>query len=295
MEISSEIVCCGGRQLVVTHRSSVLGCDMTFGLFLPPQISNAEKGRVGVAPVPILLYLSGLTCTWENVVTKGFAQMACAEHGIAFLSPDTSPRGDGVADSPDYDLGQGAGFYLDATQGAGDGEDGLDWAKNFRMRSYIEQELPSVIGASDFALDMDRIGICGHSMGGHGALTIALRSPQRYRSLSAFAPIVAPSRVPWGEKVFSAYLGSQNREAWLDYDACALLEKTSWASPILIDQGDSDSFLDEQLKPHLFAEIAARKAIALELRMQRGYDHSYYFIMSFMAEHVAFHARQLRD
>ena len=290
MDIISETACCGGRQLVIKHQSLVLQCEMSFGLFLPPQTGREQTGREQVL-APILLYLSGLTCTWENVATKGFAQVACAERGIAFLSPDTSPRGAAVADSDDYDLGQGAGFYLDATQGTAE----KPWSKNFRMRSYIEQELFSELEASDFALATDRVGICGHSMGGHGALTFALRSPLRYRSLSAFAPIVAPSQVPWGQKAFSAYLGEHNKDAWLEYDACALVENTVWNKKILIDQGDKDPYLEQQLRPHLFAEACERKGIALDLRLQKGYDHSYYFIMSFMAEHVAFHAEQLQE
>ena len=290
MEIVSESACCGGRQLVIKHQSLVLQCEMSFGLFLPPSRSPSLSPSLD-SPSPILLYLSGLTCSWENVATKGFAQAACAEHGIAFLSPDTSPRGAGVADSADYDLGQGAGFYLDATQGTAE----QPWSKNFRMRSYIEQELLSELASSDFALATDRVGICGHSMGGHGALSFALRSSERYRSLSAFAPIVAPSQVPWGQKAFSAYLGEHNRDAWLEYDACALVENTTWNKKILIDQGDKDPFLEQQLRPHLFAEACERKGIALDLRLQSGYDHSYYFIMSFMAEHVAFHAAQLQD
>ncbi len=250
---------------------------MTLGLFLPPQ----AKERA----VPLLLYLSGLTCTWENVSTKGFAQSPCAQHGIAFLAPDTSPRGDNIADDKAYDLGQGAGFYLDATQ--------APWKQNFRMRSYIEQELLAKLAEVDtLALDTTRIGITGHSMGGHGALTCALRNPQNYRSLSAFAPIAAPSQCAWGQKAFNAYLGD-DKKTWMPYDACELAKTTEWNKPILVDQGEADDFLEEQLKPHLLEQACREKGIALNLRRQRGYDHSYNFITTFMADHVAFHAEQL--
>ncbi len=277
MLVCNESLCFGGRQLVLSHESETLGCSMTLGLFLPPQAKEQ--------PVPLLLYLSGLTCTWENVSTKGFAQKSCAQHGIAFLAPDTSPRGDGVADDKAYDLGQGAGFYLDATQ--------APWKQNFRMRSYIEQELLRTLAETDsLPLDTARIGITGHSMGGHGALTCALRNPQNYRSLSAFAPIAAPSQCAWGQKAFDAYLGS-DKKTWKPYDACELVKTTAWNKPILVDQGAADDFLEEQLKPHLLEQACREKGIELTLRRQQGYDHSYNFIATFIEDHVAFHARQL--
>ncbi len=277
MRVENESLCFEGRQLVLAHESETLGCTMTLGLFLPPQAKEQ--------PVPVLLFLSGLTCTWENVSTKGFAQQACAQHGIAFLAPDTSPRGDDIADDEAYDLGQGAGFYLDATQ--------APWKQNFRMRSYIEQELLATL-ARDGALPLDttRVGITGHSMGGHGALTCALRDPQRYRSLSAFAPIAAPSQCAWGQKAFNAYLGD-DKDAWLPYDACELVKTTAWNKPILVDQGTADAFLEEQLNPHLLEQACCDQGIALTLRRRQGYDHSYNFMTTFMADHVAFHAAQL--
>ncbi len=277
MHIKSESLCFGGRQLVLSHESKTLGCSMTLGLFLPPQ---AEK-----QPVPVMLFLSGLTCTWENVSTKGAAQSACAQHGIAFLAPDTSPRGDNIPDDEAYDLGQGAGFYLDATQ--------EPWRQNFRMRSYIEQELLQKLAQNpSLPLDTTRVGITGHSMGGHGALTCALRNPQNYRSLSAFAPIAAPSQCAWGQKAFNAYLGN-DKKTWLPYDACELVKTTMWNKPILVDQGEADDFLEDQLKPQLLEQACRDKGIPLTMRMQKGYDHSYNFITTFMADHVAFHAKQL--
>ena len=277
MRVEHESLCFAGRQLVLSHESETLGCSMRLGLFLPPQ---AEKQAV-----PVLLYLSGLTCTWENVSTKGFAQRACAEQGLAFLAPDTSPRGDDIPDDDAYDLGQGAGFYLDATQ--------EPWQRNFRMQSYIEQELLQKLAEnSSLPLDTTRLGITGHSMGGHGALTHAFRHPQRYRSLSAFAPIVAPSQCAWGQKAFKTYLG-EDKNAWLPYDACELAKTTAWDKPLLVDQGTADDFLEEQLKPRILEQACRDKGIALTLRLQQGYDHSYNFIATFMAEHVSFHAQQL--
>ena len=232
----------------------------------------------------MLWYLSGLTCTHANVTDKGAYRRACAEQGVIFVAPDTSPRGEGVPDDPAYDFGQGAGFYLDATQDP--------WAANFRMRSYLEEELPALI-AAEFPADMDAQGITGHSMGGHGALTTALRNPGRFRSVSAFAPIVAPALVPWGEKAFAGYLGP-DRAAWAQYDACALIGAGARVAELLVDVGDADPFLAEQLRPELLEAACAAAGIPLTLRRQPGYDHSYYFISTFMADHVAWHAERLK-
>ena len=265
----------GGGQLVLKHDSEVTGTPMTLALFLPE----------GEGPFPVLTYLSGLTCTHANVMEKGEYRRAAAEHGVAVLCPDTSPRGEGVPDDEAYDLGQGAGFYLDATR--------EPWAKHFRMRSYIEG-LPALL-ARDFPLDLERQSITGHSMGGHGALTFALREPARFRSVSAFAPIVAPSRVPWGEKAFTAYLGD-DRKDWAEYDAVSLVEAIddpSVVPPILVDQGEDDVFLTEQLRPQLLREACDRRGLDLTLRIGPG-DHSYYTISTHMAEHVRFHAQHLR-
>ena len=220
----------------------------------------------------------------SNVTDKGEYRAACAEHGIIFVAPDTSPRGDAVPDDEAYDFGKGAGFYVDATQAS--------WAANFRMRSYIERELPALI-AAEFPADMARQGITGHSMGGHGALTIGLRNLGQFRSVSAFAPIVSPLNCPWGEKALGGYLGP-DRAAWREYDACALIDDGARLPDLLIDQGTADNFLDEQLKPHLLAEACDRAGIDATIRMQPGYDHSYYFISSFMADHVAWHAERLK-
>jgi S-formylglutathione hydrolase len=232
----------------------------------------------------VLWYLSGLTCTHANVTEKGEFRAACAQHGIAFIAPDTSPRGDDVPDDDGYDFGKGAGFYVDATQDP--------WAKHFRMRSYLEQELPALV-AEHFPLDMDRQGITGHSMGGHGALTIALRGSGRFRSVSAFSPIVSPLNCPWGEKALGGYLGP-DKAAWREYDACALIEDGARLPDLLVDQGEADNFLHEQLKTGLLVMAARKAGIAATIRMQPGYDHSYYFISSFMADHVAWHAERLK-
>jgi S-formylglutathione hydrolase len=245
-------------------------------VFVPPQ---AERG-----PCPVLWYLSGLTCTHANVTEKGEYRAACAEHGIIFVAPDTSPRGDGVADDDSYDMGQGAGFYVDATQ--------EPWTPHFMMRSYIGEELPALI-AGQFPVDMARQGITGHSMGGHGALTIGLRNPGTYRSISAFAPIASPLNCPWGEKALSGYLGD-DRAAWREYDACALIEDGARAPGLLVDQGTADQFLEEQLKPELLEAACSKADIPLTLNLRAGYDHSYYFISSFMADHVAWHAERLK-
>ena len=274
MEIVSEWASHGGRQLVCRHRSEAAGGEMTFAVFLP---TEAEA-----APRPVLWYLSGLTCTHANVMEKGEYRRAAAEAGLIVICPDTSPRGD-AADDPAYDLGQGAGFYLDATQ--------APWAGRFNMRTYIAEELPALVGA-EFPADMGRQGIFGHSMGGHGALTLALSLPGRFRSVSAFAPIVAPSQVPWGEKAFGAYLGP-DRAAWRRHDAVALIEDGARVDEILVDQGEADNFLERELRPELLERACAEAGIGLTLRRHAGYDHSYYFISTFMQDHVRFHAERL--
>ena len=274
IETVSEWKSHGGRQGVYRHRSAATGTDMQFSLFLP----------AGAGPFPLVTYLSGLTCTHANVTEKGEYREACARLGLAFLAPDTSPRGDEVADDPAYDLGQGAGFYVDATQ--------EPWAPHFRMWSYATEELPALV-AANFPLDMARQGITGHSMGGHGALTVALRHPGRFRSVSAFAPIAAPAQVPWGERAFAAYLGN-DRAAWAQHDAVALIEAGARLTDLLVDVGTADSFLDGQLKPELLRKACEQAGIPLTLGLQPGYDHSYYFISSFMARHMEWHAERLR-
>jgi S-formylglutathione hydrolase len=278
MDTVSVIRAHGGTQHVVKHPSSATGTEMTFSVFAPPQAEAGES-------CPVIWYLSGLTCTHANVTEKGEFRQACAELGLIFIAPDTSPRGEDVPDDPEgaYDLGLGAGFYLDATR--------EPYARHYRMESYILGELPELI-VSAFPIDLKRQGIMGHSMGGHGALTLALRNPGRFRSVSAFSPIVAPSQVPWGEKAFSAYLG-QDRAAWREHDAVALIEDGSRLEEILIDQGTSDDFLTAQLKPELLERTCRKADIALTLRMQQGYDHSYYFISTFMADHLRWHAGRL--
>ena len=275
MEIVAETPAHGGRQLVVKHRSTSTGTDMTFSLFVPRQ---AEAGRV-----PLVTFLSGLTCTHANVTDKGEYRATCAELGLAFLAPDTSPRGNGVADEEGWDIGLGAGFYVDATK--------APWSSNYRMWTYVTEELPRLV-AADFPLDMERQGISGHSMGGHGALTVALRHPGRYRSVSAFAPIVAPAQVPWGEKAFFRYLGG-DRSAWRAHDAVALIGDGARLPELLVDVGDADPFLERELKPDLLETACAKAGIALKLRRQPSYDHSYYFISTFMADHLRWHAERL--
>ena len=267
----------GGTQGVYTHQSSVTATAMTFSVFVPDHAEGAK--------LPVLWFLSGLTCTHANVTEKGEFRAACAEHGIIFIAPDTSPRGDAVPDDEGYDFGKGAGFYVDATE--------APWAAQFQMRSYIEQELPALIAAEFPAADMHRQGITGHSMGGHGALTVALRNPGRFKSVSAFAPIVSPLNCPWGEKALGGYLGA-DRAAWRQYDACALIEDGARLPDLLIDQGEADNFLHEQLKPGLLVLACKKAGIPATVRMQPGYDHSYYFISSFMADHVAWHAERLK-
>lgn len=265
----------GGTQGVYTHASAATGIDMTFSVFVP----DHPPGAV----LPVIWYLSGLTCTHANVTDKGEYRAACAEHGLIFVAPDTSPRGAGVPDVPEYDFGQGAGFYVDATQ--------APWATHFRMWSYVTAELPALI-AANFPADMDAQGIMGHSMGGHGALTIGLTYPARFRTISALAPIVAPGSVPWGEKALGAYLGP-NRAAWRRHDAVALIEDGARVAALLVDQGDADAFLATQLQPQRLAAACAAAGIDLTLRLQPGYDHSYYFISTFMADHLRWHAARL--
>jgi len=266
----------GGVQGVYRHASSATGTDMTFSVFVPPQAD-------GGANLPVIWYLSGLTCTHANVTDKGEYRRACAALGLIFVAPDTSPRGDGVPDDEAYDFGQGAGFYVDATEPPFD--------RNFRMETYVTSELPGLI-AAHFPADMDRQGITGHSMGGHGALTLALRHPGRYRSVSAFAPIVAPSLVPWGEKALGRYLGP-DRATWRAHDAVALIEDGARVDSLLVDQGEADSFLAGQLRPELLEAACDAAGIPLNLRRRPGYDHSYYFISTFMEEHLAWHAQQI--
>ncbi|MCJ2185617.1 S-formylglutathione hydrolase [Novosphingobium beihaiensis] len=266
----------GGMQGVYKHQSAETGTEMAFSVFVPDHAPGAK--------LPVLWYLSGLTCTHANVTEKGEFRAACAQHGVIFVAPDTSPRGDDVPDDEGYDFGKGAGFYADATQ--------EPWAKHFRMRSYIETELPALI-AQQFPADMARQGITGHSMGGHGALTIALRNAGRFRSVSAFSPIVSPLSCPWGEKALTGYIGGE-RAAWREYDACALIEDGARVPDMLIDQGTADGFLEEQLKTHLLSEACEKAGQSATIRMQEGYDHSYYFISTFMAGHVAWHAERLK-
>jgi S-formylglutathione hydrolase len=278
MDTISVIRSHGGTQHVVKHASRATGTDMTFSVFVPPQ---ADAG----APCPVVWYLSGLTCTHANVTEKGEYRRACAELGLIFVAPDTSPRGEGVPDDPAgaYDFGLGAGFYVDATQ--------EPFARHYRMYSYIVDELPGV-AASAFPVDLARQAITGHSMGGHGALTIALKNPGRYRSCSAFAPIVAPSQVPWGVKAFTGYLG-RDHSTWRGHDAVALIGTGSRVPDLLVDQGEADNFLAEQLRPQLLEQACRDAGIPLTLRMQRGYDHSYYFISTFMEDHLRWHAERL--
>ena len=268
----------GGEQAVLRHASEVTGTDMTFSVFVPDHAEGAK--------LPVVWYLSGLTCTHANVTEKGDFRRACAELGLIFVAPDTSPRGEGVADDADgaYDFGLGAGFYVDATEDP--------FAPHYKMWSYITEELPEIIGDC-FPADLARQSIMGHSMGGHGALTIGLTHAERFRAVSAFAPIVAPSKAPWGIKALTGYLGD-DRAAWRKHDAVALIEDGARVPALLVDQGDADSFLAEQLKPQLLAEACDRAGIDLTLRMQPGYDHSYYFISTFMEDHLRWHAARLK-
>ena len=276
MQTISENKCFGGVQGVYRHTSDACGCDMTFGLFLPEEA--AEQ------PVPVLWYLSGLTCTHENAMVKAGAQGWAAEAGVALVFPDTSPRGEGVADDEAYDLGQGAGFYVNATE--------APWAPHFRMWDYVAEELPRIV-ATNFAVDEDRQAITGHSMGGHGALTLALRLPGRFRSVSAFAPIAHPSRSDWGRKQLAAYLGA-DEGAWAGYDATLLMRRLGFDGPVLVDQGSKDQFID-LLKPEALAQAMMERRQNGQVRMHQGYDHSYFFVSSFIEDHVAFHAAALME
>jgi S-formylglutathione hydrolase len=267
----------GGTQGVYRHASGETKTDMTFSVYVPDHREGAK--------LPVVTYLSGLTCTHANVTEKGEFRSACAEQGLIFVAPDTSPRGQGVPGDPadSYDFGLGAGFYVDATE--------APFARNYRMWSYVTEELPKLV-AEQFPVDMARQSIMGHSMGGHGALTCALRYPDRYRAVSAFAPIVAPSRVPWGIKALGGYLGD-NKDAWRRHDAVALIEDGAKFGDLLVDYGDADQFLTEQLRPELLQAACQEAGIPLTLRRQAGYDHSYYFISSFMGDHLRWHAQRL--
>jgi len=273
----SEHRCHRGLQQRYLHDSRTLSCDMHFSIYLPPQ--------AGERKVPLLYWLSGLTCTDENFATKAGAQRSAAEHGIAVVAPDTSPRGAHVPDDPEgaWDFGLGAGFYVNATR--------QPWAKHYRMYDYVLEELPALI-AANFAVDGDRASIFGHSMGGHGALTIALKNPSRYRSVSAFSPIVSPGTVPWGRKAFGRYLGD-DENAWAAHDSCELIRRGSRQLPVMIDQGLADEFLEEQLRTSQFERACAETNYRATVRYQPGYDHGYFFVASFIDQHVAFHSRAL--
>ena len=267
----------GGRQLRFTHTSRTLNCDMNFSVYLPPAAENGE--------VPVLYWLSGLTCTDENFVTKAGAQHYAARHGVAIVAPDNSPRGEGVPDDPEgaYDFGLGAGFYVNAVQ--------EPWAKHYQMYDYVANELPALVAAQP-SIDAERAGIFGHSMGGHGALTIALKNPQNYRSVSAFSPICSPLNCPWGEKALGNYLGG-DREVWKQHDSTELVRAAQQHLPILVDQGAADDFLHEQLKTELLQQASAEANYPITIRMQPGYDHSYFFISTFIGEHIEFHMQHL--
>lgn len=275
MQILSEWKSFGGRQLVVKHLSAATSTEMTFSIFLPPA---AEA-----SPCPALFFLAGLTCTWENATTKAGFQKLASELGLIVICPDTSPRGEDVANDTAYDLGQGAGFYVNAIQ--------APWKPHFRMEDYIADELYALVTAA-YPIDAERIGITGHSMGGHGALTLAYKYPEKFKSVSAFSPIVAPTSVPWGKKAFLNYLGD-DQSLWVDHDATLLAGHKKLPTHILIDQGDADTFLDEQLKTHLFEQACRAIGQEADIRMQPGYDHSYYFIASFMDEHLRHHIKHL--
>ena len=276
MECIQEVRTFGGIQRVYRHASNSTRCDMEFAVFDP----SPEH----VSPKPALFYLSGLTCTWANVAEKGGAQRYAAEHGIMLVMPDTSPRGLALpGEDDDYDFGSGAGFYVNATR--------APWSKHYRMFDYVSQELP-VIVATELHVNPEKLGVMGHSMGGHGALICALKKPDVFRSCSAFAPISNPIDCPWGEKALGGYLGP-DRSEWENWDSCALVAKSDFRGAVLVDQGDADNFLDEQLKPQALCSAFEKAGRKLELRMHTGYDHSYYFIASFIGDHIAHHARQL--
>ena len=273
METLSTARSFGGLQSSHRHASAACACDMVFSVFTPP----------GDGPFPVVWFLAGLTCTPANFSEKAGAQRVAAELGLMLVMPDTSPRGEGVPDDPAYDFGQGAGFYVDATQ--------APWAANFQMARYVTDELPALI-AAEFPADMARQGISGHSMGGHGALTLALNNPGRFCSVSAFAPIVAPSQVPWGQKALAGYLGD-DPAAWAAHDACALIDAGHRLPELLVEQGEADTFLTAQLRPELLEAACARAGIPLTLRRQAGYDHSYWFIASFVEDHLRWHIARL--
>ena len=275
METVSENACFDGTQGVYSHKSDVCGCDMTFAVYLPPQ---AKSGKV-----PVLWWLSGLTCTHANAMEKAGAQRAAAEHGIAVIYPDTSPRGDDIANDDAYDLGQGAGFYVDATE--------APWSPNFNMRSYVLDELRGVVANEFPQIDLDRSGISGHSMGGHGALTLAMTNPNKFKSVSAFSPICNPHGSDWGRKQLGAYLGDEAN--WGDTDASKLVETRGWQGEILVDQGDADNFL-ELLKTDALIDACKAKGQKATITMRPGYDHSYWFVSTYMPDHVAFHAAALK-
>jgi len=277
MKIKSEVRMFGGKQIQFTHQSTVNNCEMTCSIFLPPQATNES--------VPVLYWLSGLTCTDENFVTKAGAQRYAAEEGVAIVMPDTSPRGKQVPDDADgsWDFGKGAGFYLSATE--------EPWRQHYQMYDYIVNELPTLIN-SEFPVDGAKQSIFGHSMGGHGALTIALKNPDKYQSVSAFSPICSPLNCPWGQKALSHYIG-QDREMWKQYDSCSLIETKGSNFDLLIDQGLSDNFLEEQLKPELIEQACSKAGVRINLRRHKGYDHSYYFIATFIGDHIKHHARYL--
>ena len=276
IETVSETKCFGGNQGVYKHASEATGTDMTFQVFVPEH-REGEK-------LPVLWWLSGLTCTHENAMIKCHYHKACAENGVILVGPDTSPRGEGVPDDEAYDFGQGAGFYVNATQDP--------WARHFQMRRYVEEELPALVAGS-FPVDMDRQAISGHSMGGHGALTVSLRNPGRFRSTSAFSPIVSPMNCPWGEKALGNYIG-EDHDAWREYDACALIEDGARIDNLLVEQGRADNFLDEQLKTWLLEDAVREAGMDATIRMQEGYDHSYFFVSTFIADHIAWHAERLK-
>jgi S-formylglutathione hydrolase len=277
MKLIGETRSFGGRQLRYSHPSKTLDCDMNFSVYLPPSAMQNS--------VPVLYWLSGLTCTDENFVQKAGAQQYAAKHGVAIIAPDTSPRGEGVPDDPEeaYDFGLGAGFYVDAVQ--------APWSGHYRMYDYVVNELPAMV-ANELPLDQDRAGIFGHSMGGHGALTIALKNPDRYRSVSAFAPICSPLNCPWGEKALGNYIGG-DREDWKQFDTTELVKAAQQHLPILVDQGEADNFLAEQLKTELLEQVSTAANYPMTIRRQAGYDHSYFFIASFIGEHIEFHMRHL--
>ena len=273
----------GGQQLRYRHHSNILNCDMTFSIYLPPQAKQA--------PVPVLYWLSGLTCSDENFVTKAGAQQHAAEYGIAIVCPDTSPRGEGVPDDQEsaYDFGLGAGFYINATE--------QPWATHYQMYDYVVEELPALINA-EFPVDGSKVAISGHSMGGHGALTVALKNPERYCSVSAFSPICSPINCPWGQKALSKYIGDESQGHWNSQDTVELVkaadDQLKQSMPVLIDQGDADNFLAEQLNTQLLIDTAEQVGFPIQIRFQSGYDHSYFFIASLIGEHIRFHSNYLR-